>query len=44
MPEPHKNILKNIRQSKNTDYLENAVPVLRNFISKGANMIMTQKE
>ena len=44
MPEPHKNILKNIRQCRNTEYLEHTVPVLRNFISKGANMIITQKE
>lgn len=44
MPGPHKLILQNIRQSRNTDYVEHAVPVLRNFITKGSSMILTQKE
>lgn len=44
MPAPHKNILLNIRSSRNTEYLEHSVPVLRNYLSKGAAMVLSQKE
>lgn len=38
-----KNILINLRGGNNLEYLENAVPVLRNYITKSYPIIMNMK-
>lgn len=43
LPDQNKKILASVREGNNFEYLEYVVPILRNYLGKGCNMIIAQK-